>query len=340
MQGKVDIRCVAAHCGVAISTVSRVLNGRPDVSPKTREKVLAAVKQLGYVPNNSARNLAKTGSDCVVIVVRGRGNPFFARIIASAEECIREKGCSTVIRSVDAHEDELVAASVLAAENKPLGVLLLGGRSDYSEEDAAVLDVPFVCVSFSNAYGTLGADACSSVTIDDAAEAKKAVCHLIENGHKRIAALLAVEGDRSISDLRKAGYEAALSGAGLPAEPELVEYCGGFEIEDAYAAAERLLERRRDFTALFAITDLFAVAAIRAAADRGIKVPEDLSVMGIDGLPFTRYTLPELSTLEQPAERMGEESALLLFSMLKSKSNARHLVLPAKLRPGGTVKKI
>ncbi len=339
MKEKVDIKSVAAYCGVAISTVSRVLNNRPDVSQKTRENVFAAVQKLGYVPNNSARNLAKTGSDCVVIIARGRGNPFLVRIISAAEECIRENGCFSVIRPIDSQEDELRTASVLVAENKPLGVLLVGGRSDYTQEDIDVLGVPFVCVSFTNAFGTLDEHVCSSVSIDDAAEAQRAVTHLIKNGHRSIATLLAVEEDRSISDLRKAGYCAALVEAGIPIDEGLIEYCGSFDMEDAHAAALRLFDRRRDFTAIFAITDLFAVASIKAAAERGIKVPDDLSIMGMDGLPFTRYTLPELTTLEQPAERMGEESALLLFSMLRSKNNARHLTLPAKLRYGGTVKR-
>lgn len=339
MQEKVDIRTVAAHCGVAISTVSRALNGRPDVSPNTREKVLAAVQKLGYVPNNSARNLAKSGADSVVIIVRGRGNPFFGRIVSCAERRIREKGCSTVIRSIDAHEDELRAASILVAEHKSLGVLLLGGRADYTEEDTKVLGVPFVCVSYSNVYGTLGSERYSSVTIDDAAEAERAVRHLIQNGHKKIAALLAVPNDRSISDLRKAGYETGLKQANLPVDIDLMEYAGSFEIEDAYVAMRRLFNRRRDFTALFAITDYFAIAAVRAATDLGIRVPERLSVMGMDGLPFTKYTLPELTTLEQPTERLGNEGVQLLFSMLRSK-HTKHIVLPSRLRRGETVKKI
>jgi len=336
---KVDIRTVAAYCGVAISTVSRALNNRPDVSPSTREKVLAAAQKLGYVPNSSARNLARTGADSVVIVVRGKGNPFFGRIVSCAEKRIREKGCSTVIRSIDAEEDEMRAAAVLVAEHKALGVLLLGGRTDYSEEDARMLGVPFVCVAYSNLCGTLDRKAYASVTIDDAAEAERAVRHLVRNGHRRIAALLAVQGDRSIGDLRRTGYEAGLKRAGLAVDEGLMEYGGSFAIEDAYDAAIRLFDRRRDFTALFAVTDYYAIAAIRASADRGIRVPQDLSVMGMDGLPFTKYTLPELTTLEQPADRLGEEGAQLLFSMLRS-GGGRHLVLPSRLRKGETVRKI
>lgn len=339
MQEKVDIRDVAAYCEVAISTVSRALNGRPDVSPQTREKVLAAVQKLGYVPNNSARNLARTGADNVAIVVRGRGNPFFGKIVSRAEKRIREKGCSTVIRSIDADEDEVLAASVLVAEHKSLGVLLLGGRTDYTGEDAQTLGVPFVCVSYAGLHGTLSPERYSSVTIDDVAEAERAVHHLVQNGHKRIAAILPARGDRSIGDLRREGYEKGLIRSGLSVDPDLMEYSGSFEIEDAYDAAKRLFDRRDDFTALFAATDYFAIAAIRAAADRGLFVPDDLSVMGMDGLPFTKYTLPELTTLEQPTERLGTEAVQLLFSMLRSKQG-RHIVLPSRLRRGETVLKI
>lgn len=334
------IKDVARLCGVSVSTVSRVLNERPDVSPEVRTRVLEAVRSSNYIPNNSARDLVRTSSDAIGLVVRGVSNPFYAGIIRAVEREIDAAGYTMVMQQIGASDDEIKRGAVMEREKKLRGIVFLGGRSDYARGELALLGVPFVCCTYTNSFGTLPADGYSSVSIEDVDTARQAVRHLCELGHRRIAALICARDDRSISELRYLGYVKALEECGLPLREELVECAGSFEMEDAYAATQRLLDRSGDFTALFAISDAMAIAAMKALDDRGRPVPEACSVIGIDGLTLSQYVRPTLTTLCQPADRMGAESVRILLDRIERGAPPRQLVLPAALRKGGSVRRI
>ena len=334
------IKDVARLCGVSVSTVSRVLNERPDVSPEVRTRVLEAVRSSNYIPNNSARDLVRTSSDAIGLVVRGVSNPFYAGIIRAVEREIDAAGYTMVMQQIGASDDEIKRGAVMEREKKLRGIVFLGGRSDYARGELALLGVPFVCCTYTNSFGTLPADGYSSVSIEDVDTARQAVRHLCELGHRRIAALICARDDRSISELRYLGYVKALEECGLPLREELVECAGSFEMEDAYAATQRLLDRSGDFTALFAISDAMAIAAMKALDDRGRPVPEACSVIGIDGLTLSQYVRPTLTTLCQPADRMGAESVRILLDRIERGAPPRQLVLPAALREGGSVRRI
>ena len=184
------IKDIASYCNVAVSTVSRVLNDHPDVSADTREKVLEAVRELRYVPNNSARDLALQQTDSIGLVVRGAENPFFMPIIRAIEKSCEEKGYTMVLHQITAGGDEVEEGARLVTSKRLKGLILLGGRYDYTREDASALGVPFVCCTSSNRFGDLDPSAFSSVSIDDAAEAYRAVKMLVDNGHTKIAVLL------------------------------------------------------------------------------------------------------------------------------------------------------
>lgn len=334
------IKDIARQCGVSVSTVSRVLNDRPDVSPAVRAAVLEAVRSSNYVPNNSARDLVRVNSDAVGLVVRGVSNPFFADIIKAIEREIDAAGCTMVMQQIDIGEDEVARGAAMEREKKLRGLILLGGRSDYTAEDLGTITVPFVCCSFTNSFGTLSKSEYSSVSIEDFETASRAVRELHRLGHRRIAALISETGDRSISELRYHGYTTALREFGLEPEPELVACAGSFGMHDAYAATQRLLDSGAEFTALFAISDMMAIAAIKALEDRGRRVPEDCSVIGIDGLELSEYTRPTLTTLVQPRERMGAESVRILMDMIEGRGGSRQIMLEPELRPGGSVRAV
>lgn len=334
------IKDIARQCGVSVSTVSRVLNDRPDVSPAVRAAVLEAVRSSNYVPNNSARDLVRVNSDAVGLVVRGVSNPFFADIIKAIEREIDAAGCTMVMQQIDIGEDEVARGAAMEREKKLRGLILLGGRSDYAPEDMGTITVPFVCCSFTNSFGTLSKSEYSSVSIEDFETASRAVRELHRLGHRRIAALISETGDRSISELRYHGYTTALREFGLEPEPELVACAGSFGMHDAYAATQRLLDSGAEFTALFAISDMMAIAAIKALEDRGRRVPEDCSVIGIDGLELSEYTRPTLTTLVQPRERMGAESVRILMDMIEGRGGSRQIMLEPELRPGGSVRAV
>ena len=332
------IKDIAERCGVSVSTVSRVLNNHPDVSAANRERVLAVVQELHYVPNNSARDLVKPAADSIGLVVRGVGNPFFTGIIRAMERMITEAGYTMVLHQIQSGEDELRAGAELARSKRLLGLILLGGCFDYTPEQTASLGVPFVCCTYTNSFGTLEGNDYSSVSIDDEQAAYRAVRLLTDHGHRKIGVILESVRDHSISQLRYKGYCQALQDAGIPLDPELVEETVTYEMADGYAGMERLLKRRRDLTAVFAISDAMAVAAMKALHDHGKRVPEDCSVVAIDGIDMSAYFVPTLTTLVQPQQELGENSVRILVDMIEGRAGNCHLQLETQVRQGGSVR--
>lgn len=270
------IKDIARQCGVSVSTVSRVLNDRPDVSPENRRKVLSAIQQSNYIPNNTARDLVKTKSDAIGLVVRGVSNPFYTDIIRVIEEQVTARGYTLVMQQIGTCDDEVKRGAMMEREKRLRGLILLGGRSDYSPQELAPLNIPFVCCSYSNQYGTLPSDSYASVSIADEEEAYRAVSELYRCGHRRIAALVSGAEDRSISQLRYQGYVRSLADHGLPLEQELVIEAGSFDIRQAYLAVRRRLMEGARFTALFAISDNMAIGAMRALREAGQQIPPGL----------------------------------------------------------------
>ena len=332
------IKDIARQCGVSVSTVSRVLNDRPDVSPENRRKVLSAIQQSNYIPNNTARDLVKTKSDAIGLVVRGVSNPFYTDIIRVIEEQVTARGYTLVMQQIGTCDDEVKRGAMMEREKRLRGLVLLGGRFDYSAADLALLNVPFVCCSFGNHYGTLERVDYSSVSIADMETAYQATRYLLDNGHRRIAALITCPDDHSISQLRYEGYTKALAEAGIPLDESLVICTGTFNIQDSYTAMNRVLDSGADFSAVFAISDNMAIGAMRALREHGRTVPDGCSLIAIDGIEVSDYIDPPLTTLCQPMEEMGRRSIQILLDMIEGRSGNCHEVLPTVLRPGGSVK--
>ncbi len=335
------IKDIASACGVSVSTVSRVLNNRPDVSESVRKRVLAMVESKGYIPNNSARDLVRSQSDSIGVVVRGTGNMFFSEMLKTVSREIERSGYTMVLHFIDSDADEVKAGAILEREKKLRGIIFLGGRFDYTPSELALVGVPYVCCSYTNCFGSLDESDYSSVSIDDYRTAYAAVEELIKLGHRRIAALVPSCNDRSISELRYNGYRAALRDHNLEYDPGLLVETGGcFEMPETYQGMSALIESGRDFTAVFALSDATAIAAIKALNDHGRKVPEDCSVIGIDGVSVSAYVTPTLTTMAQPTESLGRESVHILIRVLENGEDTRHLRLEAKLRPGASVRQI
>ena len=206
--------------------------------------------------------------------------------------------------------------------------------------ELSLVGVPYVCCSFTNSFGTLPEDAYASVCIDDFRTAYLAVEKLISRGHRRIAALVPSCSDHSISELRYDGYCAALRANGIEPDPALIAECGGcFTLPESYEGMKRLLESEADFSAVFVLSDTTAIAAIKALEDAGKKVPEDVSVIAIDGIDVSAYTTPTLSTMVQPAGEMGRESVELLLEVLNG-GPKRHIRLEAAFREGASIRSL
>lgn len=331
------IKDIARLSGVGVSTVSRVLNDRPDVSEESRRRVLQVIAEYNYLPNNSARSLVRTKSDAVGLVVRGVQNPFYTGIIRAIERDLDAADCTMVMRQIGSCEDEIKCGAMMEREKRLQGIIFLGGRSDYSPADTALLNVPFVCCSYTNTYGTLDPTKYSSVSIADEQEAYRAVMDLAQKGHRRIAALSTDPRDWSIAQLRCSGYVRALHDLGLSLEDGEIIRADDFTIESAYRAVTERLKRLADFTAIFAISDDMAIGAMRALRESGRSIPEDCSIIAIDGLTVSEYIYPMLTTLCQPTDEMGAKSVEILMSVIRGGTH-RHLILPTTLRTGQSVR--
>lgn len=331
------IKDIAKRSGVSVSTVSRVLNNRPDVSDAIRKRVLDVVKESGYIPNNSARDLVRTRSDAIGVVTRGLGNLFFSDMLKTVTREIDRVGMTMVLRQIDSDEDEIYTGAELEREKKLRGLIFLGGRFDYTSEELKSINVPFVCCTYTNSFGTLDSGQFASVSVDDQQTAFDAVSYLISQGHTRIAALLPDCGDRSISELRYNGYRAALFSGDIPFDRDLVVEVGGcYDMDAAYRGTQELIQRKVPFTALFAVSDTMAIAAIKALWEHGIRVPEDCSVIGIDGLQLGEYAIPTLTTMVQPGEALAKTSVDILMDMVLRNEPPKQVTLPAVLRVGGS----
>jgi len=332
----VTIKDIARLSGVSITTVSRVLNNRPDVSAESRRKVEAVIASTNYIPNNSARELVRTDSNNIGLVVRGVSNPFYVDIIQAIESAVTDAGYTLVMQQIGSDKNEIAHGAIMQREKRLRGLIFLGGRFDYTPEDVTSITVPFVCCSYTNPYGTLLEGNYSSVSIADEDTAYEAVRYLIEKGHQRIAALITATDDRSISQLRYEGYVKALRDHGL--ESGGVICTESYDIRGAYEAVERTLQNGHgDFTALFAISDNMAIGAMRALRDAGRAVPADCSVIAIDGLELSAYIEPPLTTLCQPMDQMGHESVQQLLRLMKGEGAHTQHILPTELREGRSV---
>ncbi len=332
----VTIKDIAKACGVGVSTVSRVLNNRPDVSAEVREKVLLEVQRSGYIPNNSARDLGRNQGNTIGVVVRGTGNLFFAEIFNKITDEADARGFSIIPRFIGSDDDEVQAGAYLEREKRLRGIIFLGGRFDYTPEEMSVINVPYVLCTYSNEFGTLPDEGFSSVSIDDYHTAGEAVETLIGLGHRKIAVLIPSTRDHSIGELRYKGYRDALAAHGIDEDPELITETGSFDLETAYKSVRELADRNRTFTAMFAVSDTMGLVAMKALEDSGRRVPGDVSLLAIDGIQISEYSNPSLTAMVQPAEEIGRESVELLADVLEGKPH-RHIRLRTGLRTGGSI---
>ncbi|WP_167954681.1 LacI family DNA-binding transcriptional regulator [Anaerosporobacter faecicola] len=341
--GTITIKDVAKLCGVGVSTVSRAINNHPDINDETKTKIMKVIKENNYIPNNSARNLKRSNSRMIAVLIKGISNPFFSKMIKVIEEETQEKKYSFLLHRVEDREDEIDVALELVKEKKLRGIIFLGGYFNHSEEKLAQLDIPYVlCTVGLNTGWKEGV--CSFVAVDDFKESYKIVDYLCKNGHKRIAIITTSMDDTSIGLIRYNGYLQALRDNGIEPDQNLVR-CMKYDIEtftmdNGYVVMKELLDSKEDFTAVFAISDSIAIGACKAVFDAGKKIPEDYSVAGFDGLDVASYYNPTLTTIRQPVEEIAQAAVTILFDVIKKKAEHRMCVFPGELIVGQSTRKI
>ena len=309
---RATIRDIASEAGVSIATVSRVLNGRPDVSPETRDAVLTVVRRRGFSTNRSARALSGGRTGLVGLATPFLNAPYFAAILEGADEALYEQDIRIVMCSTHhRHDREVTLLDRLMHGTTDGAILLLPSES--SDELKALQ---------SRGYAFVVADPRSeldegipAVSAAHASGATAATQHLLALGHTRIGAITGPSGWMA-SEERLNGYHAALVAAGIAPDPALVRR-SNFEFEEGYAAAAALLDLPDRPTAIFGFNDDVAVATLRAARERGIRVPEELSVVGFDDSDQARIVTPTLTTVRQPLAEMGRMAVSLLTRLIE-----------------------
>ena len=336
----ITIKDIAKICGVGVATVSRALNDHPDINPQTRRRIMEVVDEYGFVPNNSARNLKITDSRTIAVLVKGMTNPFFMKMIGVMEEEIQAKRYSLEIRHVDEKTDEVEVALELVKEKKLRGIVFLGGLINHSTQKLEKIGIPFVLSTIPVSSDSTGNY--SSVSVDDVAESRRIVDYLIKKGHKKIAFLGAGENDISIGKLRLDGYMLALSDNGIKPEKKLIwhsaENADTYSMQNGYDIMRSKLKKKNDFTAVFAISDTMAIGALKALREAGVRVPEDVSVVGYDGIDMGTFCAPTLTTISQPFEEMARKTCEILFDVIRHGAEHRKIIMDAQIIERESVK--
>ncbi len=332
------IKDLAAKTGYAVGTVSRALNDHPNVSEKARAAILEAARESGFQLNVNAKQLKQQRFTTVLVVVKGTRNEMFGDLVEVIQNLIAQTRYQLVVDYMDEDGNEVQRAIQLIREKKPLGILFLGGNDRNFRQDFAAIDIP--CVLVTGDASGLDFPNLSSVTTDDREAARCAVDSLIAMGHSRIAI---IGGNKAISDtsrLRFEGYLDALNVHGIRFDPHRDYQSVRYSYQDGYQATQALLERNDSFTAIFAIADVMAIGAIRALRERGLRVPEDISVMGFDGLPLGDFLVPQLATIRQSVTQMARRSVAILLGCIEEGSPAAHETVPFTLLPRESVREI
>ncbi len=322
---------VAERAGVAPVTVSRVINGSGYVSDETRLRVETAIVDLGYRPNRLAQGLRSKQTETIALVVTDITNPFWTTVARGAEDAASQAGFSLILCNTDESEAKQDHYVHLLLQKQVDGFLLVPASITSDSNDVASIreiqrrGVPVVLIDRKLPIPV------DCVRCDSEAGAHDLVMHLIERGYTRIAAL---SGSREVSTARDRvnGYRRALAEAGLDVDDALV-FNRAFTQDAGYAMATAALATVPRPTALFAVNNFIAIGALRAVRDAGLRVPEDIALVGFDDLPPSLVVEAYLTVVSQPAYEMGERATQLLLDRLSGvlDPEPREIILPTEL---------
>jgi LacI family transcriptional regulator len=320
------IRDVAKRLDLSITTVSRALDGYPDVAEKTRQLVSKTALDMGYIPNRAARQLRKQKSDTIGYILPASvpqfSDPFFSEFIAGLGDEASSRNFDLLVSTASADSDtEQMAYQRWVHSRKVDGVILNRMRlSDWRVNFLTQMELPFASLERS-----LDDFDYPSVEVDAIYGFKSLLDHLLENGHRRIAYIGGPAGLKIQSD-RYHGYRQALEHAGIAYDPNLV-VDGDTSRTSGYRAAKQLLLLPNPPTAITCINDLSAIGVLHAANEQGYVVGQDLAVAGFDGIADSEHTLPPLTTLDQPLYDIARQLVKMLIAQLTGESLPEHRII-------------
>jgi len=309
----VTIKDVAREAGVNISTVSRALNNGYGVNDQTREHVMAVAARLNYSPNRIARGLVTGRSHSLGLIISDIRNPFFAEVARGAEDAARTGNCDLVLCNSDLDADKQMqyVQSLLA---KRIDGIMMNSVAVLSREQQAQLagsGVPIVLLNRPASNHTF-----STVCADNEAGGALAARYLLGLGHRKIAHLTGPRQHGNLSD-RTRGFVRTLQAAETPVQPIVLR--GKYNFDGGTKLTKQLLDEHPDVTAIFAANDVMAFGVVQAVLDRGLRIPEDLSLIGFDNIEFSVIVHPPLTTVHQPNYEMGYAAVDILLRLARDK---------------------
>lgn len=337
MKESSTLKYIAKELGVSVSTVSRALNGKTVVKEATRQRVLEAAKKYNYMPNEVARSLQKSATETIAVVLPDVSETFFGTIVKEIERVVARAGYMIIL--ADTHEKA-------AKEQKYLDMLfkrridaLVLATVDLSGDSVRTFIDRGVPVVFIDNVPEL--DAIDAITVDNSKASRMAVEYLCSCGHTDIATIIG-SNEETTGTERLSGYKRAISENKIPFNCSLVEY-GDYKQESGYNAMVSLLDKRQEnpFTAVYVTSEKMTYGAMRAIRDRGLCVPDDISVVGFDIHNHTDDRRQKITTIVQPEELIGQRVGEILLKRLSGDNSelCRELLEPA-LEKGDTVKKL
>lgn len=323
---------VARLAGVSRATVSYVLNGltegRVPISEETRQRVLEAIEELGYEPDARAQALRSGSTKTIALIIPDLRNPHFCELATGIEEAARASGYHILLSSTTLNDEYAVEIFKDLSRRRFDGLILASSFILESEEAQATLEqvrmrgLPIVELSENYNVDSVGTDYREAT--------REVMSYLLSLGHRRIGLIYGVGGHELAED-RRQPYQTALEAAGILMDENLIVECGP-TIEDGYQATKSLLQLPTRPTAIIAINDLLSIGAVRAAADAGVRVPQDLSLVGYDDIPMANYLVPRLTTVTKAAHASGKQAFEMLMRRMQNSELPRQKIhTPARL---------
>lgn len=323
----VTLKMVAERAGVSVNTVSRAINNKSDIKEETKKRILEVTRELGYVRNDTAVALRTRKTGTIGVVIADNKNPFYAEVLSGMEEAAREKNYHIILANTQRdYKKEEEAINLLLA--KRVDGLLITPVQDRDDDIKNLIDanIPFVVVG--RDFENIQVDA---IYNDEIKGGFLATEYLIKKGHKRIAL---IDGFlyKSPAKARLEGYKRALGQYRIPLDDSLVSV-GDINMEDGYERTRQMLENDLNFTAIFTYNDMMAFGSMQAIKEKGLKIPEDIGLVGYDDIPFSSLISPTLTTIKLKKQELGVESVKLLFSRVNGgRKKTKKVMLDVELQ--------
>jgi len=339
MNRPATIRDVAREANVSVATISYVLNGKENISEETRTRVYEAMKKLNYIPNLSARGLVNKTSNLIGVVIPQTepgskllfNNNFYSEIVGSIEYYARLEGYHVIISATDADESYFN----LARKRNLDGIIIIGVYPDQFFYDIKKTQIPIVLVDsyFQDHYF-------HSIQINDQYGGYIAAKHLLEKGHRKIGIFTGCIKESGVVKKRFDGYTDALKEYGLPVNPDYI-FEGTVDFDSGLKLVDEMAKRKTDITAIFCTADILAIGAMKGLHNKGIKIPDEISIIGFDDLVISQYVSPSLTTVHQNISKKGEEAVRLLFNSINgTQPGKQEIILPISIVERDSVKQL